>query len=74
MNSKVPKSCNRNFLIFFAVIHFLIWLIMCSSLGWLGIVFGFMGNCVVDSGLLLTWIWREKKQPYRKIAIQHSLE
>ena len=56
------KSRNRNDLIFFGLLHFLIWLIMCFWFGWRGILFGFLVNFIIDAGVLLSWIWREKKQ------------
>jgi Flp pilus assembly protein TadB len=51
------KSRNRNYLIFFGALHFLVWLTMYLLFGWLGIIFGFLVNVVLDMGLLLIWIW-----------------
>ncbi len=76
MNSKSTKrkqkSRSQNYLIFFGALHFIVWLIMCLVLGWRGIIFGFLVNFVVDSGLLLIWIWQEKKQLYQKAAPQQK--
>ncbi|MBC8231049.1 hypothetical protein H8E77_15965 [bacterium] len=51
------KSCNRNYLIFFGALHLLVWLTAYFWFGWLGIIFGFLVNVVIDMGLLLIWIW-----------------
>jgi Flp pilus assembly protein TadB len=51
-----PKEGNRNYLIFFGALHFLVWLTMYFLFGWLGIIFGFLVNFVLDMGLLLIWI------------------
>ena len=83
MNSKSTrrqqKCRNQNyliffggFLIFFGGFHFLVWLIMYLALGWLGILFGFLVNIVMDSGVLLSWIWQENKQLYRKVDLQQK--
>ena len=61
---------HQNYLIFFGGYHFLVWLIMCLALGWRGILFGFLVNIVMDSGVLLSWIRQEKKQLYRKVDLQ----
>ena len=78
MNSKPTrrkqKKHNRNDLISFGTLHFLIWLIMYSLLGWWGIFFGFLLNCIMDTGILLSWIWLEKKQLPQKVAHQQKEE
>jgi len=63
---------HQNYLIFLGGFHFLVWLIMCLALGWLGILFGFLVNIVMDSGVLLSWIWQENKQLYRKVDLQQK--
>jgi len=45
---------------------------MYLALGWLGILFGFLVNIVMDSGVLLSWIWQENKQLYRKVDLQQK--
>jgi len=76
MNSKSTKreqkSRSQNYLIFFGAFHFMVWLIMCLVLGWQGIIFGFLANFVTDSGLLLIWIWQEKKQLYHEVTLQQK--
>jgi Flp pilus assembly protein TadB len=71
MNSKKGhQNDNQNYVIFFIVTHFLVWLIMCFLLGWWGIIFGFLANFVIDTGLLSIWVWQEKKHPRRRAIIQ----
>jgi len=55
-----PNSRKRNSFIFFSGLHFLVWLIMCFGFGWRGLLFGFLVNCIMDAGVLLSWIWQEK--------------
>jgi Flp pilus assembly protein TadB len=51
------KERNRNYLMFFGALHLLVWLAAYFWFGWLGIIFGFLVNFVIDMGLLLIWIW-----------------
>ena len=62
------KNSHRNDLIFFGVLHFIVWLIMCFGFGWWGILLGFLVNCMTDTGLLLSWIWQEKKELSQELA------
>jgi len=55
-----PNSRKQNAFIFFGGLHFLVWLIMCFGFGWRGLLFGFLANCIMDAGVLLSWIWQEK--------------
>ena len=76
MNSKSTKrkqkSRNQNYLLFFGALHFIVWLIMCLVLGWRGIIFGFLVNFIIESGMLLSWIWQEKKKPCQKVTLQQK--
>ena len=60
------KQKKLNDLIFFGAFHLLIWLISYFLLGWRGILIGFLVNCLIDTGILMTWIWQEKKQLSQK--------
>jgi hypothetical protein len=40
---------------------------MCFGFGWHGLLFGFLVNCIMDAGVLLSWIWQEKRQLSRKV-------
>ena len=55
-----PNSRKQNAFIFFGGLHFLVWLIMCFGFGWRGLLCGFLANCIIDTGVLLSWIWQEK--------------
>jgi hypothetical protein len=67
-----PKIYKKNYLISFGAFHFIVWLMMCLALGWRGIILGFLANVVIDFGLLLIWIWQEKKQPYHEVTLQQK--
>ena len=70
MNTKRIAKCNRNNLIFFSVLHFIVWLITYSLYGWWGIFLGFLINCIIDMGVLIAWILHEKNQLSQKAVIR----
>jgi Flp pilus assembly protein TadB len=51
------KERNRNYLVYFSMLHLLVWLAAYFWFGWLGIIFGFLVNFVLDMGLLLIWMY-----------------
>jgi hypothetical protein len=50
------EKISRYYLVYFSMLHLLVWLAACFLFGWLGIIFGFLVNFVLDMGLLLIWM------------------
>lgn len=68
------RNSHRNDLIFFGALHLIVWLVMCFWFGWWGILLGFFVNCTTDMGLLLSWIWQEKKVLSQELAREQEEE
>jgi Na+-driven multidrug efflux pump len=66
------NNSNRN--IFFGVLHFIVWFISCFLLGWWGVLIGFLVNSVMDTTILLIWVFQEKKQLSSRVAPQQQYD
>ena len=63
------KSRIRNDLIFFAGFHFLVWMVMYFLFGWWGMLAGFLINGIMDTVVLLSWMWQENRHLSRKYKL-----
>jgi len=68
ISAENSRQTSKRHLIWFGMLHLVIWIIMYFKWGWLGILLGFSVNCILDMGMLSLCVLLQKEHSVKNSA------